>query len=196
MADARTLSVTYSGVQGRARPLPWVQAPVLLTLVAALYSHPPGVRPSLCLTTIRHAVTTSDGPSRAPYYQRQTNVCDVDQTWVSYGVFRTSSMRRRELAGRVINLTDKPRSAFDVYIGRRQWCAKEVFEASPWANPFSVTKWGREGAIKRYEEKLLSRPELLARLPELKGKILACWCKPKACHGDVLLRLIEERCGE
>jgi hypothetical protein len=29
-------------------------------------------------------------------------------------------MRRRELAGRVINLTDKPRLAFDVYIGRRQ----------------------------------------------------------------------------
>ena len=109
---------------------------------------------------------------------------------------RPSSMRRRELAGRVINLTDKPRSAFDVYIGRRQWCAKEVFETSPWANPFSVTKWGRQGAINRYEEKLLSRPELLARLPELKGKILACWCKPKACHGDVLLRLIEERCGE
>ena len=40
------------------------------------------------------------------------------------------------------------------------------------------------------------KPELLARLPELEGKILACWCKPEACHGDVLLRLIEERCGE
>ena len=102
----------------------------------------------------------------------------------------------RGMADRVINLTDKPRPAFDVYIGRRQRCGKEVFEASPWANPFSVKKWGREGAIKRYEEKLRGKPELLARLPELEGKILACWCKPKACHGDVLLRLIEERCGE
>jgi hypothetical protein len=111
-------------------------------------------------------------------------------------VFRPSIMRRRELASRVINLTDKPRPAFDIYIGRRQWCGKEVFEASPWANPFSVKKWGREGAIKRYEEKLRGKPELLGRLPELEGKILACWCKPKACHGDVLLRLIEERCSE
>ena len=107
-----------------------------------------------------------------------------------------SIMRRRELASRVINLTDKPRPAFDIYIGRRQWCGKEVFEASPWANPFSVKKWGREVAIKRYEEKLRGKPELLAHLPELEGKILACWCKPKACHGDVLLRLIEERNGQ
>jgi hypothetical protein len=107
-----------------------------------------------------------------------------------------SIIRRRELASRVINLTDQPRPAFDVYIGRRQWCGKELFEASPWENPFSVKKWGREEAIKRYEEKLRGKPELLARVPELEGKILACWCKPKACHGDVLLRLIEEKCGQ
>jgi hypothetical protein len=100
------------------------------------------------------------------------------------------------MAGRVINLKDKHRPAFDVYIGRRQWCGKELFETSPWANPFSVKRWGREGAINRYEEKLRGKPELLTRLPELEGKILACWCKPKACHGDVLLRLIEERCGQ
>jgi hypothetical protein len=105
-------------------------------------------------------------------------------------------MRRRELDGTVINLTDKPRPAFDVYIGRRQWCGKEVFEASPWANPFSVKRWGRQGAIKRSEEKLPGKPDLLPRHPELEGKILACWCKPKACHGDVLLRLIEERSGQ
>jgi hypothetical protein len=60
MADARTLSVTYSSDQGRARPLPWVQAPALFT-TAALYPHPPGARPSLCPTPISHAATTSEG---------------------------------------------------------------------------------------------------------------------------------------
>lgn len=31
---------------------------------------------------------------------------------------------------------------------------------------------------------------LLKRLPELRGKNLACWCKPgDACHADVLLEL-------
>jgi hypothetical protein len=61
---------------------------------------------------------------------------------------RPSIIRRRELPGRVINLTDKPRPAFDVYIGRRQWCGKEFFEASLWANPFSVKMlWVGESGI-------------------------------------------------
>jgi hypothetical protein len=27
----------------------------------------------------------------------------------------------------------------------------------------------------------------LADLADLDGKILACWCSPEACHGDVLV---------
>jgi hypothetical protein len=27
---------------------------------------------------------------------------------------------------------------------------------------------------------------------ELKGKVLGCWCKPDACHGDVLAELADE----
>jgi hypothetical protein len=30
----------------------------------------------------------------------------------------------------------------------------------------------------------------MAALPELKDKILGCYCKPLACHGDVLVDLI------
>jgi len=90
----------------------------------------------------------------------------------------------------VVHVLKEP---YDVYIGRRQWCGKELYEASPWANYFSVKKYGREEAIRRYEEKIRSRPDLMARLPELRGQILACWCKPEnACHGNVLVRLIEE----
>jgi uncharacterized protein DUF4326 len=90
----------------------------------------------------------------------------------------------------VINITSG--EPYDIYIGRRQWRGKDIFEASPWANYFSVKKWGREEAIRRYEDKLRDTPELLARLPELRGKTLACWCKPQDCHGDVLARLVEE----
>jgi hypothetical protein len=100
------------------------------------------------------------------------------------------------MAATVINLTHEPRPAFDVYIGRAQFCGQEYFEPSPWANPFSWRKLGRQEAIRRYEERLLNTPELLERLPELEGKVLGCWCAPRPCHGHVLLRLIEERCGE
>ena len=76
---------------------------------------------------------------------------------------------------------------FDVYIGR----------GSKWGNPFSHKEGtlaehivgSREEAIAKYEEYLLSNQELVDSLPELKGKVLGCWCKPKACHGDVLLKL-------
>lgn len=102
------------------------------------------------------------------------------------------------LATKVINLNHKPRSDLDsfTYIGRRHppraARGKAEFEASPWANYYSVERYGRDGAIKRYEENLRSKPDLMARLPELEGKTLACWCKPDACHGDVLVRLVEE----
>lgn len=67
-----------------------------------------------------------------------------------------------------------------VYIGR----------PSKWGNPFVV---GREGArgecIERYEAWLLDSPELIAALPELRGLVLGCWCAPRPCHGDGLVRL-------
>jgi hypothetical protein len=79
---------------------------------------------------------------------------------------------------KVVNLMDEP---YDVYIG----------SPSKWANPFAIGKNGsRKEVIEKYKRWLLSQPELLIRLPELKGKVLGCLCKPKACHGDILVRLI------
>lgn len=75
------------------------------------------------------------------------------------------------------------RNRYDVYIGR----------PSKWGNPFEIGKDGsREEVIQQYEEWLLDQPGLLSNLPELKDKILACWCAPKACHGDILERLANE----
>jgi len=31
----------------------------------------------------------------------------------------------------------------------------------------------------------------LARLPDLRGRRLGCFCAPQACHGDVLARLAD-----
>jgi len=75
------------------------------------------------------------------------------------------------------------REKYDIYIGR----------PSKWGNPFSIGKDGtREEVIEKYREYILNKPELLKSLPELKGKILGCWCDPKPCHGDVLIELIEK----
>lgn len=82
------------------------------------------------------------------------------------------------------------RSPYDVYIGR----------GSKWGNPFSH-KMGtkadhvvatRKEAVEKYEEWIRTQPELMADLSSLEGKVLGCWCSPKSCHGDVLVKLIEE----
>lgn len=72
------------------------------------------------------------------------------------------------------------KDAYHVYIGR----------PSKWGNPFVVGKDGtREEVVEKYREWILKQPELLNSLNELKGKVLGCWCAPRACHGDVLVEL-------
>lgn len=73
---------------------------------------------------------------------------------------------------------------YDVYIGR----------PSKWGNPFSIGKDGtREEVIEKYENYIKKNKKLLNDLKELEGKILGCWCKPKACHGDILIKLIKKQ---
>lgn len=71
-----------------------------------------------------------------------------------------------------------------VYIGR----------GSMFGNPFKIGKDGtREEVITKYEKYVRGRPEILADLPRLEGQALGCYCKPKACHGDILVKLLRER---
>lgn len=81
---------------------------------------------------------------------------------------------------KVVNLNKEDS---DIYIGR----------PSKWGNPFIIGKDGtRDQVIEKYKEYILNNKDLLKDLPELKDKILGCFCKPLACHGDVLVKLIEE----
>jgi hypothetical protein len=101
--------------------------------------------------------------------------------------------------GKVVNIYLDP---YDIYIGRK----------SIWGNPYTV-KLSRvpgtqrvassKDAIRLYEEWLRQQPELLKQLPNLRGKTLGCFCAPKGgvgiekgtplfCHGQILLKLIEE----
>jgi len=82
---------------------------------------------------------------------------------------------------------------YDVYIGR----------PSKWGNPYThisdkETKAEfivntREEAITKYKDYILNNEVLMNSLDELKGKVLGCWCKPKSCHGDILVELINEK---
>lgn len=57
-----------------------------------------------------------------------------------------------------------------------------------WGNPFELPADGdRDTVIRNYAEHYLpNKPSLLAKLGDLRGKVLGCWCAPEPCHGDVL----------
>lgn len=73
------------------------------------------------------------------------------------------------------------KESFDVYIGRR----------SKWGNPFVVGRDGtRSEVIEKYRAWIVEQP-VFTDLEQLRDKVLGCWCKPRSCHGDVLVELLE-----
>jgi len=72
---------------------------------------------------------------------------------------------------------------FDVYIGR----------PSIWGNPFKIENGcTREQSISKYKKYLLENFWLVEMAREqLKDKVLGCWCRPQACHGDLLVEICE-----
>ncbi len=96
----------------------------------------------------------------------------------------------------VVNLLQT--SDWDVYIGR----PRAGREYARWGNPFVVGSMhegrvvDRERAISLYRDWLLNSPaglRLQEDIDELRGKVLACYCKPQPCHGDVLVELLGQR---
>lgn len=80
---------------------------------------------------------------------------------------------------KVVNIKTEPHWKQDpnfVYIGR----------GGPFGNKFIIGLHGdRETVIKLYRESLTFEDKRLIR-ERCTGKILGCYCKPKACHGDVI----------
>lgn len=92
---------------------------------------------------------------------------------------------------KVVNLK---KESYDLRIDRR----------SKFGNPFLLGRDGtRAEVIEKYrlwltgeaftDFKKRERKLILKCLSQLEGKVLGCWCKPKPCHGDVLIQLLEEQ---
>jgi hypothetical protein len=95
----------------------------------------------------------------------------------------------------VVNLKghrDDPDFADVIYVGRAMYRGGWRLAASPLANPFRPGPDGsREEVVAAYREYILGRPDLLALLPDLRGRRLGCWCVPQACHAEVIAELAD-----
>lgn len=75
------------------------------------------------------------------------------------------------------------REPYTEYIGR----------PSRFGNPYSLEEYGREEAVAKYEDYARKNSKLLEwirLLPE--DAVLGCWCFPRLCHGDVIMKLWKE----
>lgn len=81
----------------------------------------------------------------------------------------------------VVNLRKEPA---DEYIGR----------GSIFGNPFKISKYRtREMVIDFYREwfyEQLKQDWFRKAVERLEGKSLGCFCKPKACHGDIIVEYL------
>lgn len=94
-----------------------------------------------------------------------------------------------------------------VYVGRAM--PLQGLEGSPFGNPFRV---GEDGDLQtvlfKYLLHVLSRPDLLALIPTLRGKALGCWCcedlrndffprdpATYVCHAQILADLADGPLG-
>lgn len=76
------------------------------------------------------------------------------------------------------------RQPYDVYIGRGK--------GSIFGNPFVIGPDGsRSDVIAKFRAWLPDQPQLMAKVHELHGKVLGCFCAPQACHGHVLAEFAE-----
>lgn len=79
-----------------------------------------------------------------------------------------------------------------VYIGRAGKGNDGYF-----GNPFPMrSEAERADVIRKYRayfaERVAKDPVFKARVQELKGKTLLCFCAPHACHGDVIAEYLDD----
>ena len=75
-----------------------------------------------------------------------------------------------------------------------------IGRSTQFGNPFLLSKDGgnytRRASVKEYEKwfyhKLESDIEFREAVHELKGETLGCFCKPRACHGDVIVEYFDK----
>ena len=79
-----------------------------------------------------------------------------------------------------------------IYIGQDMTHYVAGTTASKWRNPFHVKKYGIDSCLELYEL-YIRNSVLYEQLDELRGMQLGCWCHPTKCHGDILIKLLNEK---
>lgn len=93
------------------------------------------------------------------------------------------------MSTKVVNIYKEP---FDVYIGRAGKGKDGYF-----GNPFPLKKGEDRGSTLElyrawFKTRIKEDREFKERVEGLRGKTLGCFCKPNACHGDVIKEYLDK----
>uniref|UniRef100_A0A6C0C7M0 DUF4326 domain-containing protein n=1 Tax=viral metagenome TaxID=1070528 RepID=A0A6C0C7M0_9ZZZZ len=108
------------------------------------------------------------------------------------------NIRKNILCGHYDNFKDWMDDSNNVYIGKPIIINKKLCPAnkSEWYNPYNVSKkMTYDQSLQMYKKyliEMLKDEECLARFKMLRGKNLGCWCKPGQCHGDIIVKLLND----
>jgi len=112
------------------------------------------------------------------------NFCDC--------VEKIKKIRQEQISKIETKVVNVKKDTYDVFIGR----------PSIFGNPFKMNNESeRIEVIDKYRKWLngemvgfrdSERQAILKELPNLKGKILGCFCYPLPCHGDVLIEMLKK----
>ena len=79
------------------------------------------------------------------------------------------------------------------YIGRDMSFYIKGAKGSKFANLYPVKKYGRDKCLEMFENNLRNSLDLCNSIKELEGCILGCFCKPEPCHGDIIIKIFNEK---
>jgi hypothetical protein len=97
-------------------------------------------------------------------------------------------LRERVLTGNAVVISMRDRHRHIREWGLSQGLLVTIDRTTEWGNPFELPGDGtRTEVIANFRDHYFPfKPSLKSRLGELRGRLLACWCAPDPCHGDVL----------
>lgn len=102
----------------------------------------------------------------------------------TYRAIARSVARRDMSKTRVVNIYKEP---YDVYVGRAG-----KGENGKFGNPYSSDDREKDLALFReyFYNRLKTDSEFTHLIRKLRGKRLGCFCKPKKCHGDIIVEYL------
>lgn len=113
-------------------------------------------------------------------------------------------MTQQTLTGdAVTRVVNRKEEEFTVDIGRsggtNHMNNTPVGEPGWIGNPYPEAEYGRERCIELFREdfhdRLQSDPEFRRAVENLQGEVLGCYCKPRPCHGDVIVEFLRSLDG-